>query len=138
MSSGDKRIGTSGDSMPFGTEVMCVGNLLQAVATPFNIYVPVGMGAIRVKKVRSFVTVALTTAKSDVAVASQHASDGAVAMTGSPLVIAHEAAVGDEDSCPVVNDAKAIVPEGDKIVLTPDGAAGAGEALFFIEYERCQ
>lgn len=133
-----KRIGTSGDSMPFGTEVLSVGNLLQAVATPFNIYVPVGMGAIRVKKVRSFVTLALTTAKSDVAISSQHAAESAVAMTGSPLTIDHEAAVGDEDSVDIVNDAKARVPEGDKIVLTPDGAAGAGEALFFIEYERVQ
>lgn len=138
MASRDKRIGTSGDSAPFGTGVMCVGPLLQATATPFNIYVPAGMGAIRVKKVRSFVTVVLTTAKSDVAVAVQHAAAGAVAMTGSPLVIAHEAAVGEEDSCTVVDDAKARVPEGDKIVLTPDGAAGTGEAIFFIEYEPCQ
>ncbi len=91
-----------------------------------------------VKKVRSFVTVALTTAASVIAVAAQHAAESAVAMTGGPLTIANGAAVAEEDSCDIVKDAKARVPEGDKIVLTPDGAAGAGEALFFIEYERCQ
>ncbi|GAJ17009.1 unnamed protein product, partial [marine sediment metagenome] len=64
---GDKRIGTSGDSMPFGTEVLCVGPLIVGVAAglDFNFYVPKGMGKIRVKKVRSFLTEVLAGGTAD-------------------------------------------------------------------------
>lgn len=137
MSSGDKRIGTSGDSMPFGTEVLSVGPILQAEALILPIYVPVGMGAIRVKKVRSITTVD-TSGISTITVKKQHAAEAAVPMTGGSLVIASAGGVADEDSCDIVKDANARVPEGDKILLDHDGTPASGEALFFIEYERCQ
>jgi len=138
MSSGDKRIATFEDGMPFGTEVISIGPLLQADALDFNIYVPVGMGAIRVKKVRSVKTVTLGAGASTVTIEKQHASEAAVAMTGGTLVLATAEDPGTEDYCDIVNDAKARVPEGDKVVLAIDGTTASGEAVFFIEYERCQ
>lgn len=137
MSSGEKRIGTSGDSMPFGTEVLSVGPILQAAALILTVYVPAGMGAIRVKKVRS-ITLVDTSGISTITVKKQHAAETAVAMTGGSLVIASAGGVADEDSCDIVDNANARVPEGDKILLDHDGTPSAGEALFFIEYERCQ
>jgi len=138
MASGDKRIGTSGDSMPFGTEVMCVGPLLVGIAAlDFVIHIPVGMGTIRVKKVRSFVTVALAGGSADSVTTIKKAAQ---AMTGGTLTIANAAAVADEDSCTIVNDAHARVPEDTTLVLSIAARASgsAGEAVFFIEYERCQ
>ena len=132
MASGDKRIGTDGDSMPFGTEVICVGPLLQATALDFTIYVPAGMGTIRVKKVRSITTVD-TSGVSTITI-----KKAAQAMTGGTLVIANAGGVADEDYCDIVNDAHARVPEETTIVLSHDGTPSAGEAIFFIEYERCQ
>jgi len=132
MASGDKRIGTDGDSMPFGTEVICVGPLLQATALDFPIYVPAGMGTIRVKKVRSITTVD-TSGVSTITI-----KKAAQAMTGGTLVIASAGGVADEDYCDIVNDAHARVPEETTIVLSHNGTPSAGEAMFFIEYERCQ
>lgn len=137
MASGDKRIGIDGDSLPFGTEEICIGPILQAAALVLAIYVAVGMGAIRVKKVRSITTVD-TSGISTISIKKQHAAEGAVAMTGGSLVIASAGGVADEDSCTIVDDAAARVPEGDKILLDHDGTPASGEALFFIEYERCQ
>lgn len=134
---GDKRIGTQGDSMPFGTEELCIGPLLQTAALIFTIYVPAGMGPIRVKKVRSITTVD-TTGISTITIKKQHAAETAVAMTGGSLVIASAGGVADEDSCDIVDDENARVPEGDKILLDHDGTPTTGEAIFFIEYERCQ
>jgi len=121
MAEGDKRIATFEDAEPFGTEVISVGPILQATALILTIYVPIGMGAIRVKKVRSITTV----------------DTSGISTIGS-LVIASAGGVADEDSCDIVDDAKARVPEGDKILLDHDGTPASGEALFFIEYERCQ
>jgi hypothetical protein len=138
MASGDKRIGTSGDSLPFGTELLCVGPLLVGIAAlDFVIHIPVGMGTIRVKKVRSFVTVALAGGSADSVTTIKKAAQ---AMTGGTLTIANAAAVADEDSCTIVNDAHARVPEDTTLVLSIAARASgsAGEALFFIEYERCQ
>ena len=137
MAEGDKRIATFEDAEPFGTEVISVGPILQATALILTIYVPIGMGAIRVKKVRSITTVD-TSGISTITVKKQHAAEGAVSMTGGSLVIASAGGVADEDSCDIVDDAKAKVPEGDKILLDHDGTPASGEALFFIEYERCQ
>ncbi len=137
MSSGDKRIGTSGDSAPFGTEVLIIGPILQTAALILPVYVPKGMGSIRVKKVRSLTTVD-TLGISTITIKKQHLAEGAVAMTGGSLVIAAAGGVADEDSVDIVKDANAVVPEEDKILLDHDGTPTAGEAIFFIEYERCQ
>lgn len=134
---GDKRIATFEDALPFGTEAISVGPFLQTATLIVPTYVPVGMGAIRVKKVRSITTVD-TTGISTITVKKQHASETAVAMTGGSLVIASAGGVADEDSCDIVDDASARVPEGDKILLDHDGTPTTGEAIFQIEYERCQ
>lgn len=135
---GDKRIGTSGDSMPYGTEVICVGPLLQAAVLNFPIHVPKGMGAIRVKKVRSVITAVSTTGNSTITIKSQHAAEAAVPMTGGSLVLTAADPVATEDDCDIVDDETARVPEEDKIILAHDGTPDAGEAVFFIEFERCQ
>jgi len=133
MSSGDKRIGTSGDSMPFGTEVLCVGPLLQTDALIFPIYVPKGMGAIRVKKVRSVVNILIGTGDSIITIKNK-----TTAMTGGTLTIAAASAIATKDDCDIVNDENARVAEEDYIALDHDGGSNAGEATFFIEFERCQ
>ena len=133
MGSGDKRIASFEDGMPFGTELLCVGPLLQATALDFPIYVPKGMGTIRVKKVRSVVNVLIGTGDSTVTI-----KKAAQAMTGGTLLITAASAVAAEDYCDIVNDAHARVPEETKIVLSIDGTTDGGEATFFIEYERCQ
>jgi len=133
MASGDKRIGTSGDSMPFGTEVLSVGPLLQADALIFPIYVPVGMGTIRVKKVRSVVNILIGTGNSVVTIKNK-----TTGMTGGTLTITAASAIAAKDSCDIVDDANAYVAEGDYIALDHDGGSDAGEATFFIEFERCQ
>jgi len=138
MASGDKRIGTQGDSMPFGDEVLCVGPLLvKELALAFPVYVPKGMGTIRVKKVRSVVTVALAGGS---AASVTTILKVAQAMTGGTLTIANAAPVAAEDSCDIVNDAHARVLEETQIVLSIAARTSgtAGEAMFFIEYERCQ
>jgi len=132
-------MGTLGNCAPYGSEVFCVGNLLQADALNFRIPVPTNMGAIKVKSVKSFLTVVIATADSVVTVKKQHAAEGAVSMTGGTLTITVSGcAVGDEDSCDITDDANARVPAGDFIVLAIDGGASAGEAIFFVEYERVQ
>ena len=138
MASGDKRIASHEDALPFGTEVICVGSLLVGIAAlDFSWTVPKGMGTIRVKKVRSFVTVALA-GGTDASVTT--VKKGTQAMTGGTLTIANAAAVADEDYCDIVNDAHARVPEETAVVLSIAARASgsAGEAIFFIEYERCQ
>lgn len=138
MASGDKRIGTQGDSMPFGTKLLCVGPVLVGIAAlDFVVNIPAGMGTIRVKKVRSFVTVALAGGSADSVTTIKKAAQ---AMTGGTLTIADAAAVAVEDSCDIVNDAHARVPEGTTLVLSiaARGSGSAGEAVFFIEYEPCQ
>lgn len=139
MASGDKRIGTSGDSMPFGTEVLCVGPLIIGVAAGLDttIYIPKGMGTIRVKKVRSILTVVLAGGTVDSVVTIKKAAQ---AMTGGTLTIAQPGTIGDPDSCDIVNDEHARVPEETTLVLSAATRASgtAGEAIFFIEYERCQ
>lgn len=138
MASGDERMGSLGNCAPYGSEVFCVGPLLQADALNFRIPVPTGMGAIKVKSVKSFLNVVLATANSVVTVKKQHASESAVSMTGGTLTITSTGTVGDEDSCDITDDANARVPAGDFIVLAVDGGASAGEAVFFVEYERVQ
>lgn len=138
MGSGDKRIATSEDALPFGTEIICTGALLVGIAAlDFPITVPVGMGNIRVKKVRSFVTVALAGGS---AASVTTIKKGTQAMTGGTLTIPNASGVATENSCDIVNDAHARVPVGTKIVLSiaarTDGSAGT--AVFIIEYERCQ
>lgn len=138
MASGDKRIGTQGDSMPFGTKLMCVGPVLVGIAAlDFVINIPKGMGTILVKKVRSFVTVALAGGSADSVTTIKKAAQ---AMTGGTLTIANAAAEAVEDSCDIVNDEHARVPEETTLVLSIAARASgsAGEALFFIEYEPCQ
>ena len=138
MSSGDKRIGTSGDSMPFGSKEFSVGPLLIGiVALVFPVYVPVGMGTIRVKKVRSVVTVALAGGS---ATSVTTIKNKTTAMTGGTLTIANAATVAEEDYCDIVNDANARVAEGDYIALAiaARSSGSAGEAVFSIEYEPCQ
>lgn len=140
MASGDKRIGTSGDSMPFGTEVLCVGPLIIGVAAglDFNVYVPKGMGKIRVKKVRSFLTEVLAGGTADSVVTVKNVT---TAMTGGTLTITESgSAIGNEDSCDIVNDENAIVAEETAIVLSAAARASGtgGQAIFFIEFERCQ
>lgn len=140
MASGDKRIGTSGDSMPFGTEVLSVGPLIIGVAAGLDttIYIPKGMGTIRVKKVRSILTVVLAGGTVDSVVTIKKAAQ---AMTGGTLTIAQSgSAIGDLDSCDIVNDAHARVPEETTLVLSAAARTSGtgGEAIFFIEYERCQ
>lgn len=138
MASGDKRIGTSGDSAPFGTELFCVGPVLVGIAAlDVPIYIPKGMGTIRVKKVRSVVTVALAGGSADSVTTIKKVAQ---AMTGGTLTIANAAAVAVEDYCDIVNDAHARVLEETKLVLSIAARASgsAGEAMFFIEYERCQ
>ena len=133
-----KRIATSGDAIPSGTELMCVGPLLVAVAAlDYVVNVPKGMGTIRVKKVRSFVTEALAGGSADSVTTIKKATQ---AMTGGTLTIADAAPVAAEDSCDIVNDEHARVPEETTLVLSIAARASgsAGEALFFIEYERCQ
>lgn len=132
MASGDKRIGTSGDSMPFGTEVICVGPLPLTGAIDFPVYVPLNMGYIRVKKVRS-----VTTVDTDAACTVTIGKEG-TAMDGGSLVIANAGGIGDKDSCDITDNAKARVDALDYITLGVDGVPTAGEAVFFIEYERCQ
>jgi len=137
MSSG-KRIGTSGDSMPFGTKLLCVGPLLIGIAAlDFVVNIPKGMGTILVKKVRSFVTVALAGGTADSVTTIKKAAQ---AMTGGTLTIADAAAIAVEDSCDIVNDEHARVPEETTLVLSiaARSSGSAGEALFFIEYEPCQ
>lgn len=138
MATGNKRIGTDGDSMPYGTEVLCVGPLLIGKdALDFPIYVPKGMGTIRVKKVRSVVTETLAGGSADSVTTIKKASQ---VMTGGTLTIDDAAAPPIKDYCDIVNDAHARVPEETTIVLAiaarTDGSDG--EAMFFIEYERCQ
>lgn len=138
MSSGDKRIGTSGDSMPFGTKLLCVGPLLIGIAAlDFVVNIPKGMGTIRVKKVRSFVTEALAGGSADSVTTIKKAAQ---AMTGGTLTIADAAPVAAEDECTIVNDEHARVPEETTLVLSIAARASgsAGEAIFFIEYEPCQ
>lgn len=132
MASGDKRIGTSGDSLPFGTEVICVGPLLLTAATIFPVYVPLNMGYIRVKKVRS-----VTTVDTDAA-CTVTIKNTTTTMDGGSLVIGSGGGVADKDDCDIVDNAKARVDALDYIALCPDGVPTAGEAVFFIEYERCQ
>ncbi|MBA7478999.1 hypothetical protein ES707_14430 [subsurface metagenome] len=136
---GGKRIGTSGDSMPFGTELLCVGPLIVGVAAglDFNVYVPKGMGKIRVKKVRSFLTVALAGGTDDSVVTVKNVD---TPMTGGTLTITQPGTIGDEDSCDIVNDENAVVAEETAIVLSAAARASGtgGQAIFFIEYERCQ
>ena len=138
MASGDARIATHEDAMPFGTELICSGPLLIGIdALDFPITVPAGMGTIRVKKVRSFVTVALAGGTANSVTTIKKAAQ---AMTGGTLTIPNASAVATENSCDIVNDAHARVPEGTKVVLSiaARAAGSAGEAVFFIEYERCQ
>ncbi len=139
MASGDKRIGIGGDCAPFGTQVLCVGPLLNAVAAlNFPVYVPKGMGTILVKKVRSVETVALAGGTADSVITIRK---GAQAMTGGILTIALAgSAPGVEDFCDIVNDEHARVPEETRIVLSiaARAAGTAGEAVFFIEFEPTQ
>lgn len=140
MASGDKRIGISGDSAPFGTEVLCVGSLIIGVAAGLDttIYVPKGMGTIRVKKVRSFLTVVLAGGTADSVVTIKKAAQ---AMTGGVFTITESgSAIGDLDSCDIVNDAHARVPEETTLVLSAAARLNGtgGEAIFYVEYERCQ
>lgn len=137
MASGDKRIGTSGDSMPFGTEVICVGPLLLNEDLEFPCYVPLNMGYVRVKKVRAVTTVAV--AGGDVVVTVKNGTT-TEDMTGGELTIAlSDTAPGVEDDCDIVNDENARVDALDEIILSIEGTTpSAGEAIFFIEYERCQ
>ena len=129
MASGDKRIGTQGDSMAFGTELICVGPLLLTADLVFPVYVPLGMGQVRVKKVRSVVTVALT-----------GSTDSVTTISDGVLTIAGDAAVAVEDSCTIVHDGTDDVAEEGTIVLSiaVGSTVTAGEAVFFIELERCQ
>jgi len=136
MASGDKRIGTQGDSMPFGTELICVGPLLLAADLEFVVYVPANMGSVRVKKVRSVVTVQVLTEDSVITIKNGSTSTD---MTGGTLTIAQNAAAAVEDDCDIVDDANAIVEAEGTITLSIEGTSVTqGEAVFFIELERCQ
>ena len=136
MASGDKRIGTQGDSMPFGTELICVGPLLLLADLSFVVYIPANMGSVRVKKVRSVVTVTVTDSDSVTTIKNSSTSAD---MTGGTLTIAQNATPATEDSCTIVDDANAIVEAEGYITLDIEGTSvTAGEAVFFIELERCQ
>ena len=133
MASGDKRIASHEDALPFGTELISVGPLSVVAALIFPIYVPKGMGTIRVKKVRSVVTVALSTTASVITI-----KKATTAMTGGTLTIAASAVIAEEDYCDIVNDANARIPEESYIALSIATGLTSGEVIFFVEYERCQ
>lgn len=138
MASGDARMGIMGNVAPYGTEVFAVGPLLQVDSLDFRIPVPTNMGAIKVKKVSSFLMSVLATGDSEITIGKETGTAGIVSMTGGAFTITSTGTVGDEDSCDITDDAKARVPGGDFVVISIDGGSSQGEALFFVEFERVQ
>ena len=109
-------------------ELVVVGPLLQAGVTDFTVYFN---HKVTINKVRSFTTVALTTADSVITMKS----NAAAAMANGVLTITQAtSAVGDEDSCsPTTNK---VIDVDEKLILSHNGGPDAGEAIFFIECTR--
>ena len=109
-------------------ELVVVGQLLQDAATDFTVYFN---HKVTINRVRSFTTVALTTADSVITMKN----NAAAAMAGGVLTITQSAsAVGDEDACiPTTNN---VLDGGEKMILSHNGGPDAGEAIFFIECTR--
>jgi len=109
-------------------EMVVIGPLSQIAATDFTVYFN---HKVTINKVRSFLTVVLTTADSVITMKNNAAS----AMAGGVLTITQAAsAVGNEDSCsPTTNN---VIAADEKMILSHNGGPDAGEAIFFIECTR--
>jgi len=106
-------------------EIIVIGPILQQNATDFTVYFN---HKVTINKVRSFLTVVLTTADSVITMQN----NAATPMANGVLTITQAAsAIGDENSCdPTTNN---VIDAGEKIILSHDGGPDAGEAIFFIE-----
>ena len=109
-------------------ELICVGPFLQAAATDFTVYFN---HKVTINKVRSFLTVAITTADSVITMKN----NAAASMANGVLTITQAAcAVGNEDACsPTTNN---VIDTDEKMTLSHNGGPDAGEAIFFIECTR--
>ena len=109
-------------------EIVTIGPLLQAAATAFKVYFN---HKVTVNKVRSFLTVPITTADSVITMKNNAGN----AMANGVLTITQAGcAVGDEDSVdPTTNN---VIDDSECMQLDHNGGPDAGEAYFMIECTR--
>lgn len=131
---GNEKIRTIGDTPISG--VIAVGSVLQLDALDLKVYFPTGgAGKFIVKKVRSFLTVIITTADSVITVKDD---EGTPATMGTLTITESGCAVGNEDSVDTSASANNVITAGGALTLSIDGGAAAGEAIFFIEYVEAE
>lgn len=115
--------------------VICVGPVSVVAALVLTAYFPAsGAAKYIVKKVRSFVTTALSTTASVVTVKD----DEATPATMGTLTIAASAAIADEDSVDTSDSENNIITAGGAITLDIAAGLTSGAAIFFIEYVEAE
>ena len=130
---GDRIVAQPHDAQPAMDVIITTGPLLQAANSTFTFYNDTGR-PLRLRKVRAFTTVALTTADSVITV-----ENAAAESLGDLTITQSSSAVADEDSLDIdqYHTNSPIIADGEFVGLDHDGGPDAGEAYFQLVLTPC-